>query len=738
MLSPTEFTKDVITLKERVISFFVYVIILFFLRWILLDKIAPTGGNDDIWFISAISMIAFTIVLSPYFVKPRDSLVNSFAASLLLWSLDFSNVNFSKEFINTFRWISFSLTITTFITASSSILLQKTDPIKSPLKTYLNKFCYRISTSFGKAELVYTLPALISIVGFYEDRPNILTILGLLWIFIASVKPIETILNFINDIRSLNKETNKVTYEGFIQRVDSPNIVRVYLHSISSWQRTAIKIVCFADGSQSYLIPLFRQIQDEGLIGTGLCLGPNPNLIKEALPGSVYQPLDNNLDRAELIKVHFKLDLDANIIGFIVENSTIFTIKFEIAYEFPLSAGEIVFCQLENKRIFYQILDASTSEESFERNPRGTQVVNATQLGILESDGYFKRYSWLPEMNTPVFQPNDPKSLVTNTKLEDEIIIGTIPNSALSVRVGFNDLMEFHSAILGVTGTGKTELAFDIIKFDLKNNCKIFCVDFTGEYQKRLEDQKPAYLGFDSAQNEKLENLLTEIETGEYGAGKEKKAFNKFIDEIKPEIQKKIDDFLRPEESGLGIFDLPDIANTRATLRATELYLSAIFDWARKNRKARKILIVLEEAHTVIPEFNLYSYDKVDTQAVVGRMAQIALQGRKYGVGLLVISQRTALVSKTILSQCNTYFTFSLIDKTSLDYLSSIYNQDLVNGIPNLLQFQMVAYGKAVRSERPLIVQIPYDENKLKASKLLDKKIEKKETASEDSVASTS
>src|SRR5690606_28324025 len=97
-----------------------------------------------------------------------------------------------------------------------------------------------------------------------------------------------------------------------------------------------------------------------------------------------------------------------------------------------------------------------------------------------------------------------------------------------------------------------------------------------------------------------------------------------------------------------------------------ELYLSTLFTWARRNRGACRILLVLEEAHTIVPESNMFDRDRANTKAIVGRMAQIALQGRKYGVGLLLISQRTALVSKTLLSQCNTCISFSLMDQTSL------------------------------------------------------------------------
>ena len=126
-------------------------------------------------------------------------------------------------------------------------------------------------------------------------------------------------------------------------------------------------------------------------------------------------------------------------------------------------------------------------------------------------------------------------------------------------------------------------------------------------------------------------------------------------------------------------------------------------------------MIVLEEAHTIIPEVFGSGFD-ADTQYVVSRIGQIALQGRKYGVGLMVISQRTALVSKTILSQCNTFLTHSLIDQTSLTFLESVYSAQHTRLIPNLGRFEFLAYGKAIKAERPIILRRDFDQKKLDAS----------------------
>ena len=129
-------------------------------------------------------------------------------------------------------------------------------------------------------------------------------------------------------------------------------------------------------------------------------------------------------------------------------------------------------------------------------------------------------------------------------------------------------------------------------------------------------------------------------------------------------------------------------------------------------------MLILEEAHTIVPEIFGAGFD-YDTQWVVSRIGQIALQGRKYGVGLLVVTQRTALVSKTILSQCNTFLTHSLIDQTSLNFLESVYSSQHTRLVPNLGQFEFLAFGKALRAERPILLRRPFDPAKKAASEAL-------------------
>ncbi|HWA42136.1 MAG TPA: DUF87 domain-containing protein, partial [Hypericibacter adhaerens] len=297
----------------------------------------------------------------------------------------------------------------------------------------------------------------------------------------------------------------------------------------------------------------------------------------------------------------------------------------------------------------------------------------------------------------------------------DEFTIGRVPTTNIAVAAGIEDLVEYHTAVLGVTGTGKTELALDVIREAVVRETKVFCVDFTGDYRRRLANLNPTFPSPTSQQAADLEAKLFAVETGEYGAKAEKKALKEEIDKLRSSTRVQIADFLGSANSSLAIFELAEITNTRATLRLTELYLSAIMAWAREHRRQRRILIVLEEAHTIVPETAGVGFD-AETQWVVSRIGQIALQGRKYGVGLFVITQRTALVSKTILSQCNTFLTHCLIDQTSLNFLESVYGSQHARLIPNLRNLEFLAFGKGIRAERPILLKRDFDPAKKTAS----------------------
>jgi len=706
--------------KPRVVVFAINVLLAWSLFYYITGLVSPLSTYAGIWFLAAAAYWLFALITAPFFRPPKDSLATAISAILLLAPIDFSKVQHFRTLLESIRFLTMGISLIVGIFALIAIF-KRSDESDS----ILGKVSYRLSEKLGRGEILFTPVVLVSVLGFYQANIEGVLLISGFWVLMIAANPIDLITKIAIYIKDLKQNEIEVTESvGSIMRIDNPNVVRVSLtNRASTWNIREIHMIHLPNDKLAHVLPLFIQVQDEEIIGTGLFSVVKEKPSFKTLSGNVYQYKKEGL-ASDLIKELSGIDGEMEIVGLTVERSTIGNIKFQAIPAIKLEEGMVVFANIRKKKVYYQILNATTGEESFKENPFGMHVVSAAQLGSYDSKEGFKKFPWLPDMNQPLFLVS--KEDVPEQVLEDnEFRIGKVPNTNFGIPVDLDDLIEYHSAVLGITGTGKTELVFDIVRNAIDRDTKVFCVDFTGEYKPRLASYKPNLIGLTVEQVEKLEESLFAVETGEYGAKKEKAALNKFLDDIKPAIKEQIRNFILDEDKKLGIFELTEITNTKATLKTTEMYLSAIMEWARENRKAKQMLIVLEEAHTIIPEVYGSGFDS-DTQWVVGRIGQIALQGRKYGVGLLLVSQRTALVSKTILSQCNTYLTHALVDKTSLDYLSGVYSADHVQVIPNLRPREFLAHGKAVKSERPLILRVDFDPKKLEASKALDKKIIKK------------
>ena len=117
-----------------------------------------------------------------------------------------------------------------------------------------------------------------------------------------------------------------------------------------------------------------------------------------------------------------------------------------------------------------------------------------------------------------------------------------------------------------------------------------------------------------------------------------------------------------------------------------------------------RVCLVYEEAHSLVPEWNSVAAegDKTATAA----SARAILQGRKYGLGCLLITQRTANVTKTILNQCNTIFAMRIFDDTGKDFLSNYIGGDYATVLPSLEARHAVVFGKASTCDNPVLVKL--------------------------------
>jgi hypothetical protein len=706
------------SLADRTKALCANIVIFYIALYAASGNLLPTGGLESVWFLSGVALWLLALLSAPWFVPPKDALSNAITAMAILVTADLTGAGSLRLHLEVFRWMAATYCVIIMVSAIFALFAHDKNR-----RSAIGRFFFRTTDSFGQGELLYTPPALISIVGAYSNSPITVAWLTILWMLIAIGRPAERVLAAWRQWQADAERATSSPAVGSIERIDHPDIVRVKLARGAAWKPNTLHTAAMSNGDQRFVLALFSQVQGLEVMGTGLCVA----MVQDKIA----------LDEGEVVQSHsaektaqFIENLSgtpgSELVGFTVENSNIGVLRFEVSAASPLAEGEVVFVRLNGADVFYQILDAQTAEESFDQNPRGTHIVNAVQLGCYSPENGFTKYGWLPAMNTPVFWAKG-REFPPPVLKPGQIVVGNVPSTNIGVTATLDDLVQFHTAVLGMTGTGKTELALDIVREAVKNDFKVFCVDFTGEYKARLADLSPIVPSPTGQQIDDLDKKLFAVETGEYGAKQEKAALKTCLTQMRSSIETQIDSFIAGTNS-LAILELTEISNTKATLRITELYLSTIMAWARKHRQARKILIVLEEAHTIIPEHFSSGFDS-ETQWVVSRIGQIALQGRKYGVGLLVISQRTALVSKTILSQCNTFLTHSLIDQTSLTFLESVYSGQHVRSIPNLGRFQFIAAGKAIGAEHPILLGRPFDQAKKDASDALRQQLPPKPIA---------
>lgn len=127
------------------------------------------------------------------------------------------------------------------------------------------------------------------------------------------------------------------------------------------------------------------------------------------------------------------------------------------------------------------------------------------------------------------------------------------------------------------------------------------------------------------------------------------------------------------------------------------LILEFVSRFPEKDRGKLPMVLALEEAQNYIPERN-----RGDRESIAKKVFErIAREGRKYGISLLVSSQRPSELSKTVLSQCNSFIIHRLQNPEDQKYvrqLVSAANEDILQQLPILPQQHAVIMGDAVRT----------------------------------------
>ena len=115
------------------------------------------------------------------------------------------------------------------------------------------------------------------------------------------------------------------------------------------------------------------------------------------------------------------------------------------------------------------------------------------------------------------------------------------------------------------------------------------------------------------------------------------------------------------------------------------------------------VMLVCEEAHNYVSRDDHSAY-----RASRKSIERIAKEGRKYGLSLMVVSQRPSEVSETIFAQCNNFISLRLTNDADQAYVRRLFpdNANAITEIlPNLAPGECVVVGDAVLL--PAVIKMP-------------------------------
>lgn len=121
-----------------------------------------------------------------------------------------------------------------------------------------------------------------------------------------------------------------------------------------------------------------------------------------------------------------------------------------------------------------------------------------------------------------------------------------------------------------------------------------------------------------------------------------------------------------------------EVAGVSSAVIARTLFNLKVWQTAEE-RKNDPVLLVCEEAHRYVPNRGEAQYE-----AAQDAIRRIAKEGRKYGIGLLLVSQRPSEVDATVLSQCNSWIILRITNDADREHVRAIL-PDSMTGLTKML-----------------------------------------------------
>lgn len=282
--------------------------------------------------------------------------------------------------------------------------------------------------------------------------------------------------------------------------------------------------------------------------------------------------------------------------------------------------------------------------------------------------------------------------------------------SGLVENVGEDPLGEANSEI---PTSGKTEK--DILNFDRDKPIPFLLSEFVKHVDKvqgRKAGKADSLTPSDS-NRQKIESILKKLKV--LRSNPQLSFLMEEFSATSPSLETVLHQFVGEiEDKNLRIIDISGLPNEVAG-PLTALIARLLFQYklwqTREEREKDPVLFICEEAHRYVPNHGEAQYK--EAQEAVRRIAK---EGRKYGVGLMLISQRPSDVEATVLSQCNSWIILRLTNSNDQEHVAKFLPDSMVGltkMLPSLTRQEAIFVGEAaalpsrIRINKLLPEQLP-------------------------------
>jgi len=674
----------------------------------------PPTTEKGLWFYSALAALLLgNLLVTPFFTKPADAISYSVASMIALLAVNPWSSAQSPGF-DQFAWtVAMVYTVTVCIAAIVSIALRGSEVSNSQR---VSKSLFVFCDFFGNPRAIFSVVFLFALLAYHRSSARELLIIGIAWALFVGLRPLEELATIFHRWQGIWASDDQLPRLGQIVGHETPNIVLVREDEGEQVAFGDVLVSRSESGHAGYALALDHVGFAEGrwLRAIHLCQMAD-QFCQDTSEGYVYlctSGQNNNYPNHPLLEARDRL------VGLVAPDTTAGSLKIEIVRtDLALDQGSLVEARVGSQQVLYQVIDGVTREEVLhQKNTRGFIRAEAKKIGTWNPQRCrFDIVPWLP-------QPNEPVLLVRPTESADDVAtIGRFPETSYTVSLDLDALVTHNAAILGILGVGKSFLALELVERMISGGIKIICLDLTDQYAQELA---PFY--DEDSERGKLDELHRVGRDGKQNVKRNVEEGGS-IAEFTGKVQEHLRDFMAVNASEkLKIYNparlevwrqdskpfndqasMASLTPCEVTRIITETTLEVLQEQGMTDKA--KCCIVYEEAHSLIPEWNAIASEG-DRGATNGT-AKAILQGRKFGLGCLVITQRTANVTKSILNQCNTVFALRVFDATGMEFLKNYIGDDYAGVLSNLEDRHAVIFGRASSCRDPVLLRLN-DRNK--------------------------